>query len=139
MKTIFGFFSSALAGATAQSIAATANIGQTVVLSLRFTILYSSIRLLLTGWEPAVLEWAASEDEGPASGKSLELILVVALGEARGGFSLEVFFLKRAGLRVCLLRSAEIVRALRVSSKAIAELIFDCCVLLVTIVSVLRF
>jgi hypothetical protein len=86
------------------------------------------------------LEWAASEDEGPASGKSLELILVVALGEARGGFSLEVFFLKRAGLRVfCLLRSAEIVRALRVSSKAIAELIFDCCVLLVTIVSVLRF
>jgi hypothetical protein len=73
-------------------------------------------------------------------GRAWDLILVVALGEARGGFSLEVFLLKRAGLRVfCLLRSAAIVRALRVSSKAIAELILDCCALLVTIVSVLRF
>jgi hypothetical protein len=38
MKTIFGGFSSALAGVTAQSIAAAANSGQTVVLNLRFTI-----------------------------------------------------------------------------------------------------
>jgi hypothetical protein len=38
MKTIFGFFSSALAGATAQNIAAAGNSGQTVVLNLRFTI-----------------------------------------------------------------------------------------------------
>src|SRR5215467_4785225 len=36
MKTIFGFLSSAVAGATAQSIAAAANSGQTVVLNLRF-------------------------------------------------------------------------------------------------------
>jgi hypothetical protein len=43
MKTIFGSFSAALAGATAKTIAAAANSGQTVVLSLRFTILYSLI------------------------------------------------------------------------------------------------
>jgi hypothetical protein len=38
MKTIFGFFSCALAGATAQSIAAAAKSDQAVVLNLRFTI-----------------------------------------------------------------------------------------------------
>src|SRR5215469_14882127 len=42
MKTIFGFFSAALAGATAQSIAAAANSNQTIVLNLRFMILYPS-------------------------------------------------------------------------------------------------
>src|SRR6476659_8185270 len=36
MKTIFGFFSCALAGATAQSIAVAANSDQAVVLNLRF-------------------------------------------------------------------------------------------------------
>src|SRR6266404_4219021 len=50
MKTIFGSFSAALAGATAQSIAAAANSGRTVVLNLRFMILYPFIRLLHTGW-----------------------------------------------------------------------------------------
>jgi hypothetical protein len=35
---MFGFFSCALAGAAAQSVAAAANSGQTVVLNLRFTI-----------------------------------------------------------------------------------------------------
>src|SRR5262249_52222566 len=49
MKTIFGCFSCAFAGATAQSIAAAANSGQTAVLNLRFTILYPFIRLFLTG------------------------------------------------------------------------------------------
>jgi hypothetical protein len=44
MKTIFGFFSAAVAGATAQTIAAAANSGQTVVLNLRFTILHPFIR-----------------------------------------------------------------------------------------------
>jgi hypothetical protein len=44
MKTIFGSFSAALAGATAQSIAAAANSGRTAVLNLRFTILYPFIR-----------------------------------------------------------------------------------------------
>src|SRR5262245_46529163 len=44
MKTIFGFCSSAMAGATAQRIAAAANSGQTVVLNLRFTILCPFIR-----------------------------------------------------------------------------------------------
>jgi hypothetical protein len=36
MKTIFGFFSCALAGATTQSIAAAANSDQAVMLNLRF-------------------------------------------------------------------------------------------------------
>jgi hypothetical protein len=40
MKTIFGSFPAALAGATAQNIAAAANSGETVVLNLRFMILY---------------------------------------------------------------------------------------------------
>jgi hypothetical protein len=40
MKTIFGFFSAALAGAIAQTIAAAANSGQTLVLNVRFTISY---------------------------------------------------------------------------------------------------
>src|SRR5262245_5020296 len=49
MKTIFGFFSSdfvsaALAGATAQSMAAAANSGQTVVRNLRFTVSFPVIR-----------------------------------------------------------------------------------------------
>src|SRR5215831_20532436 len=44
MKTMFGFFSTAFAGAAAQSIAAAANSGQTAVLNLRFTILYPFIR-----------------------------------------------------------------------------------------------
>src|SRR5262249_30520216 len=47
MKTIFGFSSVALAGATAQSIAAAANSGQIAVLNLRFRILYPFIRLFL--------------------------------------------------------------------------------------------
>jgi hypothetical protein len=38
MKTILGFSSAALAGATTQSIAATANSGHTAMLKLRFTI-----------------------------------------------------------------------------------------------------
>ena len=42
MKTIFGFFSAALAGATAQSVAAAVNSNQAIVLNLRFMILYPS-------------------------------------------------------------------------------------------------
>src|SRR5262249_560908 len=85
MKTIFGFFSCALAGATAQSIAAAANSGPTVLLNLPFTILYLSFAyssqggslLLKNGKRPR-----ASEDDRPTSGTSLRLIFVVALGEA---------------------------------------------------------
>jgi len=51
----------------------------------------------------------------------LRLILVVALGEARGGFSLEVILLKRACLRACLLRSADIVRVLRVRALRVSN------------------
>src|SRR5262249_331009 len=40
MKTIFGFFSCALAGATAKRIAAAAHSGQREALNLRFMILY---------------------------------------------------------------------------------------------------
>src|SRR6516164_2253928 len=44
MKTMFGFFSCALTGATAQSIVAAVNSGQKAVLNLRFKILYPFIR-----------------------------------------------------------------------------------------------
>src|SRR5215472_702138 len=82
MKTILGFSSAALAGATAQSIAAAANSGHTAVLNLRFTILYAFVRLFLTGWDLLLGNGErprASEDDRPASGTSLRLILVVAL------------------------------------------------------------
>src|SRR6516162_8770655 len=58
MKTILGFSSAALAGATTQNIAAAAS---TAMLNLRFTILYPFIRLFLTGWEPPAWEWGASK------------------------------------------------------------------------------
>src|SRR5215472_6037049 len=61
MKTILGFSSAALAGAATQSIAAAANSGHTVMLNLRYTILYPFIRLFLTGWEPPDWEWGASK------------------------------------------------------------------------------
>src|SRR4026209_132039 len=44
MNTTLGFFSCALAGATAPSIAAAADSGQTAVLNLPFTILYPFLR-----------------------------------------------------------------------------------------------
>jgi hypothetical protein len=66
MKTIFGSLSAALAGATAQSIAAAAN-GQTAMLNLRFKIFYPFTWPFLTGWEPTASEDpSASEDESPA-------------------------------------------------------------------------
>src|SRR5215471_18470091 len=83
MKTIFGSLSAALAGATAQSIAAAANRGQTAVLNLRFKIFYPFTWLFLTGWEPAASEGPrASEDDRPAWGTSLRLILLVSYRRA---------------------------------------------------------
>src|SRR5262249_23027232 len=66
MKTMFGFFSCALAGARAQRIAAAANSGQTVALNLRFTTLYPFIRLVRTGWDER-----AVADEPQAGGMGL--------------------------------------------------------------------
>src|SRR6516162_11276872 len=77
MKTILGFSSAALAGATTQNIAAAAS---TAMLNLWVTILYPFIWLFLTGWEPPAWEWGASKSlRRRSSGLGAHRVILLAL------------------------------------------------------------
>src|SRR5215475_15932077 len=82
MKTILGFRSSALAGPTAHSIAAAANSGHTVVLHLRFTILYPFI---LASFHPGICQLRGSMGAGGVPRASIaSLALSASLPNGRG-------------------------------------------------------